>query len=48
MVLILYGHSGHIGHVTKLILINFHFFFPQNFHMKFVKNSPVVSEKNKF
>ena len=33
--------------MTKLILINFHFLVPKNFHMKFT-NGPVVSEKNKF
>ena len=27
-VLTLYGHGGHIGHVTKLILIDFHFLVP--------------------
>ena len=47
-VLILYGHDGYIGHVTKFILINFHFFVPKIFVLNLITNGPVVSEKNKF
>ena len=34
------GHGGHVGHVTQLIYINFHFFyFPSSFHMNFGSKS---------
>ena len=33
-------HGGHTDHVTKLILINFHFLVPKNFDMKFGYKSP--------
>ena len=31
----IYGHGGHVGHVTKLICINFHSHSPLSFHMNF-------------
>ena len=31
----IYGHGGHLGHVTSIMLINFHFFIPESFHTKF-------------
>ena len=31
----IYGHGGHPGHVTSIILINFHFLVPESFHTKF-------------
>ena len=31
----IYGHGGHVGHVTLLICINFHFHASISFHMKF-------------
>ena len=31
----IYGHGGHLGHVTLLICINFHSHIPISFHMKF-------------
>ena len=30
-----YGHGGHLGHVTRIMLINFHFLVPESFHTKF-------------
>ena len=44
----IYGHGGHVGHVTKLIYINFYSHFPLSFHMNLVPNGPTVSAKNKF
>ena len=35
----IYGHSGHVGHVTQLICINFHSYSPSSFHMNFGSNS---------
>ena len=31
----IYGHGGHVGHVTLLICINFHSHSPLSFHMSF-------------
>ena len=31
----LYGHGGHLGHVTSIILINFHFDVPKILHINF-------------
>ena len=32
----IYGHGGHLGHVTSIMLINFHFLVPESFHTEFV------------
>ena len=31
----IYGCGGHLGHVTSIMLINFHFLVPESFHTKF-------------
>ena len=31
----IYGHGGHLGHVTSIILINFHFHELESLHTKF-------------
>ena len=31
----IYGHGGHLGHVTSNTLTNFHFLVPESFHTKF-------------
>ena len=31
----IYGHGGHVGHVTQLFCINFHSYFTSSFHMNF-------------
>ena len=31
----MYGHGGHLGHVTSIKLTNFHFLVPESFHTKF-------------
>ena len=31
----IYGHGGHLGHVTSIMLINFHFLVSESFHTKF-------------
>ena len=31
----IYGHGGHVGHVTLLICISFHSHSPLSFHMSF-------------
>ena len=42
----IYGHGGHVGHVTQLICINFHTHSPASFHMNFDSKSPnCFSEK---
>ena len=44
MVFTIYGHGGHLGHVTSIISLNFHFHVPENLHTKF----GVASELSKF
>ena len=31
----IYGRGSHLGHVTRIMLINFHFLVPESFHAKF-------------
>ena len=31
----IYGHGGHLGHVTSIILSIFHFHVPKSLHTKF-------------
>ena len=31
----IYGRGGHLGHVTSIMLINFHFLVTESFHTKF-------------
>ena len=31
----IYGHGGHLGHVTGIISTNFHFHVPKSVHKKF-------------
>ena len=35
MIFTIYGHVGHLGHVTSIMLSDFHFLVPKNFHTKF-------------
>ena len=41
----IYGHGGHFGHVTRIMLTNFHFLVLKAFIQNLVQNGPVVSEK---
>ena len=31
----IYGHGGHLGHVTSIMSSDFHFLVPESFHAKF-------------
>ena len=31
----IYGHGSHLGHVTSIVFINFHFLVPKSFNTKF-------------
>ena len=31
----IYGHVGHLGHVARIMLTDFHFLVPESFHTKF-------------
>ena len=31
----IYGHGGHLGHVTIIMSSDFHFFVPESIHKKF-------------
>ena len=35
MIFTIYGHVGHLGHVTSVMLSDFHFLVPESFHTKF-------------
>ena len=41
----IYGHSGHLGHVTSIRSSDFHFLVLKAFIQNLVQNGPVVSEK---
>ena len=32
----IYGHGGHLGHVTSIILVNFNFHVPMSLHTNFL------------
>ena len=34
------GRGGHLGHVTSIISINFHFIVPESLHKKFGSKRP--------
>ena len=36
----MYGPGGHLGHVTRIMLIDFHFLVPESFHTKFNSEWP--------
>ena len=36
----IYGRGGHLGHVTRIMLTNFHFLVPESFHTKFSSEWP--------
>ena len=36
----IYGHCGHLGHVTRIMLTNFHFLVPESFHTKLSSEWP--------
>ena len=36
----IYGRGGHLGHVTRIMLTNFHFLVPESFHTKFCSEWP--------
>ena len=31
----IYGHGGHLGHVTSIMSLDFHFLVPESLHTKF-------------
>ena len=36
----IYGHGGHLGHVTRIRLTNFHFLVPESFRTKLSSEWP--------
>ena len=46
----IYGHGSHLGHVTSIMLMNFHFLvlYLQAYIQNLAENGPVVAEKSKF
>ena len=41
-------YMGHLGHVTRIMLTDFHFLVPERFIQNLVQNGPVVSETIRF
>ena len=41
----IYGNDSHLGHVTRIMLTNFHSLYLKAFIQNLVQNGPVVSEK---
>ena len=44
----IYGRGSHLGHVTSIMLSDFHFFVPETFIQNLVQIGTVVSEKIQF
>ena len=44
----IYGRVGHLGHVTSIMLSDFHFLVPEAFIQNLVQIGTVVSEKIQF
>ena len=44
----IYGHGGHLGHVTSIMSSDFHYLVPESFHKNLVQIGEVVSEKIRF
>ena len=44
----IYGRVGHLGHVTSVMLSDFHFLVPESFLQNLVQIGTVVSEKIRF
>ena len=44
----MYGHGGHLGHVTSIMSLDFHFLYLKAFIQNLVQISTVVSEKIRF
>ena len=36
----IYGHGGHLGHMTSIVSSDFHFLVPESFHAKFSSEWP--------
>ena len=35
----IYGHGGHLGHVTSIMSSDFHFLVPESFHKKWFRSA---------
>ena len=44
----IYGHGGHLGHVTSIMSSDLHFLVPESFHKILVQIGKVNSEKIRF
>ena len=42
----IYGRGGHLGHVTRIMLTNFHFLVPGSLHTKFSSEWPSSFSEN--
>ena len=48
MVFTIYGRGGHLGHVTSIMSLDFHFLVAEGFIQNLVQIGLVVSEKIQF
>ena len=44
----IYGHGGHLGHLTSIMSSDFHFLVPESFIQNLLQIGTVVSEKIQF
>ena len=44
----IYGHGGHLDHVTSIMPSDFYFLVPDSFHKKMLQIGTVVFEKIRF
>ena len=44
----IYGHKGHLGHVTSIMSCNFNFLVAISYIQNLVQNGPLVSQKSQF
>ena len=42
----IYGHGGHLGHVTSTMSSDFHFLVPESFHTKFDYTPGIYADGN--
>ena len=44
----IYGHGGHLGHVTSIMSLNFNFLVPKTYIQNLVQNGPLFLRKASF
>ena len=44
----IYEHGSHLGHMTSIMLMNLHFLIPESLHIDLVETGLVVQRKTSF